>query len=103
MPDQTSWRAESVRCTYRLIDSFDSVTQLLRLVRYENDRCGSIGIETGGLHLFSAELSHLEVDGDEASRGLDEIVGLGIHDDNAVTGAIPAEVGRRNGTKSFLH
>ena len=42
--------------------------------------------------MLGAELGHLEVDGEESFVGEDEVVWLCIDDDDAVFGAIPAEI-----------
>ena len=58
----------------------------------ENDRCGRVGGEVRGFHLLGAELCHLEVDGHESFRSLDEVVGLCIDDDDAIVRPEPTEI-----------
>ena len=75
-----AWRKTGVR-------SYDALT------RDENYGSGRVGGETGGLQMLGAELSHLEVDGEESFVRADEVVGLCIDDDDAVFGAVLAEIG----------
>ena len=54
------------------------------------------------LELFGDEEGHLEVDGNESLGGLDEVVGLGVDDDDSVAGAVESEVGVGDSAKAFL-
>ena len=73
------------------------------LVPWDKDSwLGAIAGEVGLLELFGGEEGHLEVDGDEALGGLDEVVGLGVDDDDSVAGAVESEVRVGDSTKTFL-
>lgn len=51
-----------------------------RLTGNKNDGSRRVGGKTGGFQLLGAELSHLEVDGEECFVRADEVVGFCIND-----------------------
>lgn len=78
------------------------VWELRSISRNENDWFSAVAGEVGGVELFGGEEGHLEVDGDEALGGLDEVVGLGVDDDDSVAGAVESEVGVGDSSRGFL-